>query len=88
MNSNESSKSGLSRRTFIAAGMAAPLVVPRYVLGGKGYTAPSDLLNVAGIGVGGRGVDDIQAICSPEVDERQLQHIIYADEHTDSSQEK
>lgn len=62
--------SGLTRRNFIgtAATAAAGLtIVPRYVLGGKGYTAPSDLINVAGIGVGSQGGGDIQQICSPDV---------------------
>ncbi|MGK6353326.1 Gfo/Idh/MocA family protein [Parapedobacter sp. DT-150] len=37
-------------------------VVPRHVLGGKGYTAPSDKLVVAGIGVGGKGEVDVKGI--------------------------
>ncbi len=35
--------------------MAGFTIVPRHVLGGKGFTAPSDKLNIAGVGVGGRG---------------------------------
>lgn len=35
------------------------MIVPRYVLGGRGYTAPSDRLRVAGIGVGGKGESDL-----------------------------
>jgi predicted dehydrogenase len=54
MNSNESSKSGLTRRAAIATGLA-PLVVPRHVLGGPGYQAPSDKLAIAAIGVAGMG---------------------------------
>ena len=46
MNSNESTKGALSRRTAVAAGLA-PLVVPRHVLGGAGYQAPSDKLRIA-----------------------------------------
>jgi predicted dehydrogenase len=60
----------LSRRSFLgttATAAAAFTIIPRYVLGGKGYTAPSDLLNVAGIGVGSQGGGDIQQICSPDV---------------------
>jgi len=51
----------VSRRKFIAqAGTvaAAFTIVPRFVLG-KGYTAPSDKLYVAGIGAGGKGESDI-----------------------------
>ena len=48
----------LTRRRFIgralAAGAAAA-IVPRRVLGGPGYTAPSDTLTRAVIGVGGMG---------------------------------
>lgn len=49
------------RRNFIkqaALSAAAFAIVPRSVLG-KGYTAPSDKLYIAGIGVGGKGESDI-----------------------------
>jgi hypothetical protein len=51
-----------SRRDFIKTGALAAagfMIVPRFVLGGKGYTAPSDMLNVAGVGAGGKGQSDI-----------------------------
>ena len=51
-------KSGISRRKFIGGSMAAAAgvsIVPRHVLGGVGFTAPSDKLNIAGVGVGGMG---------------------------------
>ncbi len=51
-----------SRRNFIKQGTAATagiLIVPRFVLGGKGYTAPSDQLVIASVGVGGKGESDI-----------------------------
>ena len=54
MSANESLKEGLSRRTAIAAGLA-PLIVPRHVLGGPNYQAPSDKLTIAAVGVGGMG---------------------------------
>jgi predicted dehydrogenase len=54
MSVNESSKDALTRRTAIAAGLA-PLIVPRHVLGGAGYRAPSDKLTIACVGVGGMG---------------------------------
>ena len=53
-----------SRRNFIkSASLAAAAftIVPRHVLGGPGFLAPSDKLNVAGIGVGGKGESDIKA---------------------------
>ncbi len=52
-----------SRRSFIrntALATAGFFIVPRHVLG-KGYTAPSDRLLVAGIGVGGKGESDIMS---------------------------
>ena len=43
-----------SRRNLAAAGLGA-LIVPRHVLGGADYQAPSDTLRIAGVGVGGMG---------------------------------
>lgn len=68
--SQEQNKKNLSRRDFISAGSiaaAAFTIVPRHVLGGPGFTSPSDMVNVAGIGIGGRGGRDIQSICDPDV---------------------
>ena len=51
-----------SRRHFLrngAAALAGLYIVPRHVLGGVGYRAPSDMLNIAAIGAGGKGADDI-----------------------------
>src|SRR5664279_1026562 len=50
-----------SRRRFIKNSMLASAgfyIIPRHVLG-RGFTAPSDKLTIAGIGVGGKGGDDI-----------------------------
>jgi len=52
-----------NRRGFIktsAIAAAAFMIVPRHVLGGKGFLAPSDRLLVAGIGVGGKGQGDLK----------------------------
>ncbi len=52
----------ISRRHFIkkaALSAAAVSIVPRFVLGGPGYIAPSDTLYIAGIGVGGKGTSDL-----------------------------
>lgn len=51
-----------SRRSFIKnTGVAAAgfFIVPRHVLGGKGFLAPSDRLLIAGVGAGGKGQSDI-----------------------------
>lgn len=55
----------LSRRQFVAraAGTAAAFtIVPRHVLGGGGYVAPSDKLNVAVVGCGGQGMTNIKQL--------------------------
>ena len=55
LNPASSAGRGVSRRSFLAAGLAIPLVIPRHVLGGAGYQAPSDTLTIACVGVGGMG---------------------------------
>ncbi len=62
MKTEQDHKNAQNRRTFIkntAIAAAAFMIVPRHVLGGKGFLAPSDRLLVAGIGVGGKGQSDI-----------------------------
>ena len=62
--------SDLSRRDFLkksgialAGMMVAPTIVPASVLGkSAGYTAPSDKLNILGVGIGGRGAADLAAM--------------------------
>jgi myo-inositol 2-dehydrogenase/D-chiro-inositol 1-dehydrogenase len=69
-----------SRRNFIkttAVGIAAFTIVPRYVLGGKGFMAPSDRLTKAVIGVGGMGrnhfpYDGTQVVAICDVDKRHI----------------
>src|SRR3954462_5141231 len=51
-----------SRRNFIkntALSAAGFMIVPRHVLGGSGFVAPSDRLTIASVGVGGKGQSDI-----------------------------
>ena len=52
----------IKRRNLIKNGIAASslFIVPRHVLGGVGFTAPSDQLALAGIGVGGKGQGDLR----------------------------
>ena len=50
----------MSRRRFVsqvAATSAGFAIVPRHVLG-RGFTAPSDTLNVAMVGIGGMGMSN------------------------------
>jgi len=77
----EKKGSNISRREFMggAAVAAAFTIVPRHVLGGAGHTAPSEKLNIAGIGAGGRGADNLAAVSSEnivalcDVDEKQAE---------------
>lgn len=50
-----------SRRRYLTTAGAAYgfTIVPRHVLGGPGFTPPSERVNVAGIGAGGMGASDI-----------------------------
>ncbi|HKQ73304.1 MAG TPA: Gfo/Idh/MocA family oxidoreductase [Blastocatellia bacterium] len=51
----------ITRRKFVAGTTGAAfgaMIVPRHALGGTGYVAPSDRLNVAVIGCGGQGASD------------------------------
>jgi predicted dehydrogenase len=57
-NSDKCDGLGVSRRDFVpgvGTALAAFTVLPRHVLGGAGYVAPSDKLNIAGVGVGAMG---------------------------------
>ncbi|KAA3439827.1 Gfo/Idh/MocA family protein [Rufibacter hautae] len=61
---NKSAPQDSTRRNFLKTGALAAagfMIVPRYVLGGKGYTAPSDRLRIAAVGVGGKGESDIKS---------------------------
>jgi len=67
MNSQKENAHSLTRREFLGttAAAAAFTIVPRHVLGGPGYTPPSDKLNIAGVGIGGMGKNNVQR-CSHE----------------------
>ena len=64
---SEGTNTDNSRRNFIktaAISAAGFMIIPRHVLGGKGFLAPSDRLIIAGVGVGGKGEGDLQSIFS------------------------
>ena len=79
---NQKDTKNVARREFLkgsAVAAASFMIVPRHVLG-KGFVAPSDKLNMAAIGCGGKagvniplaynnGSDNIVALC--DVDDRQ-----------------
>lgn len=63
----------VTRREFVktagAAGAVATAatILPRHVLGGTGFTAPSDKLNVASIGAGGMGSSNMSQLTSENI---------------------
>lgn len=63
--------SEMSRRKFLKKGAAAAIglaVVPGTVLGKKfGHTAPSDKLNILGVGIGGRGSSVLRGLESQNI---------------------
>ncbi len=64
------SSEGFSRRDFLGTATAAAfgaMVVPRHVLGGPGYQAPSDTLNIAAVGAGGMGTANLNNVASENV---------------------
>ena len=52
----------MSRRAFGGAAACGFRIVPRHVLGGRGFRPPRDKLNMACIGVGGKGRVDAQGV--------------------------
>lgn len=61
----EENESGISRRKFLGATALAAAgfsILPSSVIGGLGHPAPSDKLNIAGVGVGGRGAGVLKAM--------------------------
>lgn len=76
--------SDMNRRKFLryaAASAGAVTIVPRHVLGGAGYVAPSEKLTVANIGCGTQGLTEmVQLLAAPQV-----QVVAVCDPNKDSS---
>jgi len=78
----------LTRRTFLkssAAAFAGIMIMPRHVLGGPGFTPPSEILTRAVIGTGGMGmghVKEINTVCKLlavcDVDQKHLAQAVKA----------
>ena len=68
-NPSHSSKTISRRRfcTYISTSLAAVNLVPSYVLGLNGAESPNNKLNIAAIGVGGRGAADIDGLISQNI---------------------
>jgi len=70
MSTKDYKKSGMSRRQFMLTGAtaaAAMTILPSGIISAKGRTAPSDKLNIAGIGVGGMGFGNLKAMESENI---------------------
>ncbi len=69
MNQRTKTTRGLSRRTFVGttASAVAFSIIPRHVLGTLQEPSANSKLNIAGIGVGGRGAADINGVSSENI---------------------
>lgn len=65
----QASQTPLTRRRFLgrSAALASFMAVPGSVLGLRGATSPNSKLNIAGIGVGGRGAGDMAELASENI---------------------
>jgi hypothetical protein len=59
----------ITRRSFVGttgAAIAGLTILPSNVISGLGYVAPSDKLNIAGIGIGGIGASNLRNVAASE----------------------
>ena len=78
----------MHRKTFIKntlIGAAAFTIIPRHVLGGKGYVAPNDRMNLGFIGLGkqARGLlngmsalPEVMTLAASDADKKKLEHFV------------
>ncbi len=66
---DDGGKARFTRRDFMstAAAVTAFTVIPRRVLGGPRRTPPSEKLNIAGVGIGGRGAGDLHELAGENI---------------------
>lgn len=88
-------KRSLPRRDFLkgaSLSAASFMIVPRHVLGGVGFQAPSDTVNVAAIGAGGMGSANMSRLTSQnivalaDVDYSQVKNAVSRPERKDLQQ--
>lgn len=83
MNMKNKKNNVFTRRSFIKNSLltaAGFTIVPRSVLGGKGYTAPSDQLHVACVGCGNKAYSDITNIASTPGNKAVISYLCDVDE--------
>ena len=67
---NQKSDSKMSRRSFLSTSLTAAAgltIVPSFAVSGLGHKAPSDKLNIAGVGVGGMGRSNLNNMKSENI---------------------
>jgi len=66
---NKKSLTTISRRGFLetsAVTLAGLTIIPRHAVAGLGHIAPSDKLNIAGVGIGGMGRNNLANVAKTE----------------------
>jgi len=63
-NSDHSRRNFLEKTGFVSAGIS---ILPSHVVSGFGYKAPSDKLNIAGIGIGGKGHTNLKGMTTENI---------------------
>lgn len=73
----------LNRRNFVGSAAASALftIVPRRVLGGSGFVAPSDKITLAHVGMGAEGISELGHLLADPA----IQIVAVCDPNTDSS---
>jgi hypothetical protein len=73
----------IDRRKFMGSAAAAGVftIVPRHVLGGPGYVAPSEKITLAHIGMGTQGFNELGSL----LEDPQIQIVAVCDPNTDSN---
>ena len=73
----------INRRRFMGSAVASGVfaIVPRHVLGGTAYVAPSDKITLANIGMGTQGFRELGGLLA----EPQIQIVAVCDPNTDSN---
>jgi predicted dehydrogenase len=63
-NSNNSRRGFLKKASLVAAGIT---ILPSHAVSGLGHKAPSDKLNIAGIGIGGKGHTNLKGMATENI---------------------
>ena len=73
----------INRRKFVGSAVATGVftIVPRHVLGGPGYVAPSEKITLAHIGMGTQGFSEMGGL----LENPEIQIVAVCDPNTDSN---